>query len=338
MIFPADERAVYHPPTESVRTGGGQHLRLREIHAAFTAVNPYQFRNITRRAGVSRGIEDPFEKGQANSIQDLLSLVRAMPRYALPLVQAGLSFPETKRHFDGMVHDRLFGSATKPKVETRNEAWNRPSDPYYSDKVSRFFYDTRGDEGDFSYFIRKDRKAAVLRDGQRFSSDGPYRENFLVFRDVVGRFFLRWPSDLRHVPAYYLDSEGTAVDFFPEDEDFAEIYPGWTYEVFGVQFAVPNIGTNYRDFGDDIAPEETAAPAKAGSPDRQLELLELLEAADVPIADVRALSKHFRQISLRYHPLKHLQASDAEKARINKRYLEITNAYNELKGFYPRGS
>jgi hypothetical protein len=339
MMFPADQRAIYHAHTESITTSAGQHLRLREIHAAFTAVNPYQFRNITRRAGVSRGIEDPFEKGQANSVADLLALVRGMPRYALPLVQSGLSFPETKRHFDGLVHDRLFGSAHRPKA-AENNGWNRPSDPYYSDKVSKFFFDTRKDEGDFSYFIREDRKAAILRDGQRFSTDRPYQESFLVFRDILGRFFLRWPAEHGAVPAFYLDSEGQAVDFYaPEDADFAELYPGWTYEVFGVQFSIPNIGTNYRDFGDETMAEETVeAPRAAGSPDRRLELLEILEAVDAEIVDGRALSKHFRTISIKYHPLKHLQASDAEKARVNKRYLEITNAYNELKGFYERGS
>jgi hypothetical protein len=340
MMFPEDRRAIYHAHTESITTSAGQHLRLREIHAAFTAVNPYQFRNITRRAGVSRGIEDPFEKGQANSVADLLALIRGMPRYALPLVQSGLSFPETKRHFDGLVHDRLFGSAQRPK-SAGNAAWNRPSDPYYSEKVSRFFFDTRDDEGDFSYFIREDRKAAVLRNGQRFSTDGPYRESFLVFRDIVGRFFLRWPSEHASVPAYYLDSEGQAVDFYaPDDADFAELYPGWTYEVFGVQFAIPNIGTNYRDFGDEAMEEEEVGGASrpAGSQDRRLELLEILEAVDADIPDGRALSKHFRQISIKYHPLKHLQASDAEKARVNRRYLEITNAYNELKPFYERSA
>jgi hypothetical protein len=338
MMFPADDRAVYQAHTESITTGTGQHLRVREIHAAFTAVNPYQFRNITRRAGVSRGIEDPFENGQANSVADLLSLIRAMPRYALPLVQSGLSFPETRRHFDGLLHDRVFGAGQRPK-QASNPGWNRPSDPRYSDKVSKFFFDTRDEEGDFSYFIRQDRKAAVLRNGQRFSSDRPYHENFLVYRDLLGRYFLRWPSEHLGVPAYYLDSEGNAVDFYAAEEDFAEIYPGWTYEVFGVQFAVPNIGTNYRDFGEEVGAEApTAEPAAAGSPDRRLALLEILEALEVALPDGRALSKHFRQLSTKYHPLKHLQASDAEKKRINDRYLEITNAYNELKAFYERAS
>jgi hypothetical protein len=210
-------------------------------------------------------------------------------------------------------------------------------------KLSQFFWDTREDEGEFSFFIRHDRRFVTLTPGKRFGDDVPYNECFLVMRTTDGRYYLRWPQDYGQVPAYYFGPDGAAMGFFPrqdhgEDLDFEEIFPGWTYEVFGVQFQLPNIGTDYRAFeeiaSDREIDEEGAAPAQQTNARRIQELLAILEGPDLDPSDARELGKHFRRISIKYHPLKHLNASDKEKAKINEKYLAITNAYNELKAAY----
>ena len=118
--------------------------------------------------------------------------------------------------------------------------------------------------------------------------------------------------------------------------DFEELFPGYLYEVFGVQFRLPDLGTNYSYYLDneEEAPslnDPYAPPPIADEEDRLFELLVLMEATDVVFHNRKDLSKHYRKLSLKYHPLKHLQASEEEKEAIAARYTEITSAYNDMR-------
>lgn len=331
-----DKTAVYEPHNESIRTGDGRHVRLRELHRALMAINPYNLRRITANAGIASGINDPMEAGQDEAVRDVIDLVRGMPQYCLPVIDAGLNIPATREHFEELFRDRRFGTSEAP--EGSRPAPQRRPVARYADKIAAFFWDSKGSDGEFSYFISEDQRALLLRAGQRFSTSQPYDECFVIVRTMHGRFYLKWPGNARHEPAWYHDAEGRVQWFFPAEEDFEELFPGYTYEAYGLQFSVPNIGTDYRAWIDDFeqeAPslghEEPEIAEQASAPGRLAMLLEIIEAADLEIQTLRDLSKHFRQISNRYHPLKHLHASPDEKERINQRYLELTNAYNELK-------
>lgn len=331
-----DKTAIYEPHNESIRTGDGRHVRLRDLHRALMAINPYNLRRITTIAGIASGINDPMEAGQDEAVRDVIDLVRGMPQYCLPVIQAGLNIPAASEHFEELFRDRRFGTSEAP-TGAKDAAPARRSVSKYADKVASFFWESREREGEFSYFIREDQRVLVLNAGQRFASDEPYHQCFVIVRTMHGRFFLKWPAAARQEPAWYHDAQGRVQWFFPAEEDFEELFPGYTYEAYGLQFSVPNIGTDYRAWLDDFEEEapslgqdEERAP-DATAPGRVAVLLEIIEAHDIDIQTLRDLSKHFRQISNQYHPLKHLHASPEDKERINLRYLELTNAYNELK-------
>ena len=326
-----DTSAIYEPRTESVRLGTGQHVDLRDLHRALSTLNPFQLRKLVKLAGIDRGVTDPMDVSAEETVRDVVDICRGMPQYTLPVVQSGRAFEATKKAFDGLIRDRKFGTA-------RKTGWTRPTDAAWSDKIGKFFWETRDQDGEFGFFVREDRKSTVLRAGQRFSSTKPYEECFLVFRTAQRRFYLRWPEAAPDVPAYFLDSHGNVTDFFPSEEDFEEIYPGWTYEIFGVQFAVPDLGVDYRAWLYEDVPDEAelVLPEEepAGTEDYVATLLAVLDADPELIRTARDLSKHYRQLSVKWHPLKHLHASPEEKERINERYLELTNAYNALKPFF----
>jgi hypothetical protein len=357
-----DKAAVYESRTETIRTGAGRHVRVRDLHAALMAVNPYNLRRIATIAGISKGMNDPMEAGHDESVRDIVDLVRAMPQYCVPVIEAGRSIEKIAEHFEDLLRDRRFGVSAVPDREgfaaqrsdrmlegtterasakPRGAPTRRPTHGWH-DKLGQFFWETRDQDGEFSYFLRQDHKVLTLKGHQRLSSKKPYEECFLVLRTAQGRYFLRWPTMSPQEPAWYLDGDGNAQWFYPAEDDFEELFPGFTYEVFGLQFGVPNIGTDYRRWIDEVeaeAPslgrdEEEAVRADPGAPGRLAALLEVLEAADLEITTAKALSKHFRTISNRYHPLKHLHATPEEKEQINARYLELTNAYNELKRYY----
>lgn len=326
-----DKAAIYEPRTESVRLGTGQHVDLRDLHRALSTCNPFQLRKLVKIAALDRGVTDPMEASAEETVRDIVDICRGMPQYCLPVVQSGRAIEATRKAFDGLIRDRKFGTA-------RKTTYKRPADAAWSDKVGRFFWETRDEAGEFGFFVREDRKTTVLRAGKRFSSPKPYEECFLVFRTTEGRFWLRWPEAAPDVPAFFLDADGKATDFFPNEEDFEEIYPGWTYEVFGVQFSVPEMGVDYRAwlYEEVVDDREVVLPDEppVGVEDHVATLMAVLGADPELIRTARELSKHYRQLSVKWHPLKHLHASDDEKERVNARYLEITNAYNALKPFF----
>ena len=347
-----DNAAVYEPSAETIRTGTGLHVRVRDLRDALRALNPFDLRRVATLAGIRNGMNDPMEVGCDDAARDIVDLVRAMPQYCLAVIEAGRSLKRNADRFEDLIRDRRFGVSAVPEhggtVNLRGaraisgsvggSAASGPHTPLrtgeakWHDALGSFFWDTRHQEGEFSYFIRHDNKVLKLSAGQRLSTKKPYDECFLVFRTAHGRYFLRWPSAVRQAPAWYFDGDEPCW-FFPSEDDFEELFPGYTYEVFGLKFAVPNIGTDYRLWSDDFD-GETPSPDVGDEP-QALEhidrLLEILEAGDLGINTAKALSKQFRVISNRYHPLKHLHATDEEKVKINARYLEIANAYNELK-------
>ena len=330
MTHPKDVHARYEPRTETLTTGTGHHLRIRDLHRALRTLTGYGLRRLVGRAGISTGVNDPFKSTDEECIRDILDLCRAMPQYALPVIQSGIEVTQNAA-FSDLLRNRTFGAS-------RTTAHTRDPNPKSDEKVTAFFFESREQSGAHSYFIRHDRKTTVLRAGQHFSSDRPYAECFTVYRSVQKRYFLRWPEEHRDVPAYYLDASGKFFDFFPTDDDFEELFPGYTYEVFGVQFSLPNLGTDYRSWYDDFETSNSPDP-RSDRPlpddepdvDRVVQLLTILELDPHDLPSTGELSRHFRRLSVQYHPLKHLKASDNEKLQIEARYLEITNAYNELK-------
>jgi len=323
-----DRRAIYEPRTETIRTGEGDHVRIRDLHMALSSLSGYQIRRLAQRAGIHKGINDPFEADDQEAVKDILDLCRAMPQYCRPVVDAGISLGGAGKPFQALLRNRMFGDGGEGH-------YSSATDPTSDPKLFRFFYDTKDQAGEYSYFIRQDRTVPMLRNGQRFDSDEPYQSSFVVIRTLLGRFYLRWPEHHRDEPAFYLQSDGTAHFFPSEGLEFEELYPGYTYEVFGVQFSLPDVGVDYRFWQDDAFDEDEPETSETPLPvDRKAELLELLEAWDVSISSLDELSKHFRKLSLKYHPLKHLHASEEEKIEINEHYLTITNAYNELKKYY----
>jgi hypothetical protein len=331
-----DERAVYDSRTESVRTGTGGVVHMRDLHGALASLDALSLRRILKVAGLVNGVADPMEEGAAETVRDLIALCRGRPQFTLPIIRSGESIPALAPRFEGVLRDRLIGSGQRP-AGARVE---RDDDAKWSNRIGSFFYDSRLTPGEFAYFVRHDKKAVTLTPGKRFGDLRPYEECFLVLRTDQKRYFLRWPTNHRHVPAFYIDKEGRAVDFYPRQEgrevvDFEEIFPGWTYEVFGVQFTLPDLGADYRFYEDESDETELASGSGSGlNPRRRQELLELMEADADAIETIRDLSRHFRQISVKYHPLKHLHASHEEKERISAKYLLITNAYNELKAYF----
>ncbi|MBT3222402.1 MAG: hypothetical protein HN348_25295 [Proteobacteria bacterium] len=347
-----DKAAVYEPHTETIRTGSGLHVRIRDLRTALRALNPFDLRRVGNLAGIKNGITDPMD-GCDEAVRDILDLLRAMPQYCIPVIKAGRALTRNADRFEDLLRDQRFGVSAVPEDKVaanlrqdrtlggsiggnaRQKSWQTPQrtrEGKWHDSLGNYFWDNREYEGEFSYFIRHDCKVLKLSAGQRFSTTKPYEQCFLVIRTAQGRFYLRWPSNTPQEPAWYFDGDEPRW-FFPAEDDFEELFPGFTYEVFGLKFRVPNIGTDYRLWFEDFDDETPTAEASEGAqaPDRIFELLAILEANDLQINSAKALSKQFRVISKRYHPLKHLQATAEEKVKINARYLEIANAYNELK-------
>lgn len=341
-----DERATFNPRTETVRMGDGTYVRMRELHAVLSGVDVITLKRLVTRAGLTHGVPDVMETSQADVVNEIIALVRGRPQFLMSLIRGGLGIERTKTRFEALFRDSVFGTKGQARA-----TWQRPTDPSSSRKLSGWFYDSRDQKGDFAYFINERRKAVTLKPGQRFGDDAPYRECFLVYRDASKRFFLRWPEQFHDVPAYWVDEYDEAHPFFPHGEDdepvdFEEIYPGYTYEVFGVQFSVPNLGVSYSLFEDKVEghegikrwTEEEAEEQVAREVDARTRLFEILEISDPDALRTLAdLGKHFRKLSTRYHPLKFVNKglSDAEKAAVEKHYLDITNAYNALKASWP---
>ena len=343
-----DDSAVFNPRTETVRMGDGHHVRMRELHAVLTGVDVITLKRIVTRAGITHGVPDVMETSQSDVVNDIIALVRGRPQFLRSVIRAGLDIERTKTRFEALLRDSVFGAKGAVRA-----TWKRPPDPKPSRKLSGFFYDSREHRGDFGYFVNEQRKAVTLRPGQRFADETPYDLCFLVYRDASLRFFLRWPDRFRDVPAYWVDEHDEAHPFFPHSEDddaidFEEIYPGYTYEVFGVQFSVPNLGVSYSRYDDKPEghegirrwTEEEAEERVVHEEDRRVRLFAILEIEDAAaVRTLAELGKHFRKLSTRYHPLKFVNKglSEAEKATVEARYLDITNAYNELKATFPKG-
>lgn len=262
--------------------------------------------------------------------------------------------------FEGLIRDRAFGSASHQQRAEPTEHEVAPQ-VRFDKSIGRFFWETRDWSGEYQLFVTGDQKTLTLSPKEKFESHEPYEVCFIVVRTQDKRYWLRWPDAHRDIPAYYIDETEQAVWFFPHPVEgetvyFEELFPGYIYEVFGLQFQLPDIGVDYSAFVDDeldafaewdpsaAANNRRRAAGRSGpggetgragrattSDDDWQTWLDLLELKADAISTRKALSKHFRRLSLKYHPLKHLDAPDAERERIAARYVEITTAYNALK-------
>jgi hypothetical protein len=266
--------------------------------------------------------------------------------------------------FQDLLRDRFFGSTGEDPPDVA------PATAGTFDKgIGQFFFDTRGWTGEYQLFVTSDGRVLTLSPGERFDGHEPYELCFVLVRTQDGRYWLRWPEQYGQEPAWYMDERGTPVWFFPhpvdgEDLDFEELFPGHVYQVFGVQFQLPDIGTDYSVYyNDDLAawkewdpsdrkrPTQADAEAYARATEQarargeappppppaaaeQDRLLGILGLKPGQVTTGKELSKHFRTLSLAVHPLKHLDAPDDKKAAIAARYQELAAAYNALKAWY----
>jgi len=359
-----DTKAIYDNRTETVRTGDGRFVRVKDLFKALATLNQVQLDRLIKRAGVRGAVGDPFVDSRSSVVKDLSDLCRSRPQFCLPILTTALELETAGSRFQGLLRDRAFGSASHQQVGEGQSRQDDQDDIRFDKTVGRFFWETREWKGEYQVFVTGDQRILTLSPGERFDSSEPYRICFVIVRTPDGRFWLRWPDHHRDIPAYYVDENEELVWFFPhpvdgEQLDFEELFPGYIYEVFGVQFQLPDIGTDYSTFADDHAeafeswdPSEAAARRRAAehaharadahahgrdAPPPPASMSEeerwwaALELAPGQITSRKALSKHFRTLSLRYHPLKHLDAPEDDKERVAARYLEITVAYNALK-------
>ena len=359
-----DTKAVYDSRTETVKTGDGRFVRVKDLFTALATLNQVQLDQLIKRAGLRGAVGDPFVDSRGSVVKDLADLCRSRPQYCLPMLHTALALPTAGPRFEGLLRDRAFGSASNQQPGEGRAQLTTGDGVRFDKTISRFFWETHDWKGEYQVFVTGDQRILTLSPGERFDSSEPYRICFVIVRTPDGRYWLRWPDDHRDIPAYYVDEQEQLVWFFPhavegEDKDFEELFPGYIYEVFGVQFQLPDIGTDYGAFADEFADAfETCDPAEAAARRRAADHAEArrearregrqappppsamseeerwwaaLEMEPGEVSSRKALSKQFRTLSLRYHPLKHLDAPEEEKERVAAKYLEITVAYNSLK-------
>jgi hypothetical protein len=353
-----DHKAIYDRRTETVKTGDGRFVRVRDLYQALATLNQVQLDRLIKRAGVRGAVGDPYEVKRSVVVEDLVDLCRTRPQFCLPIVDTARALETAGPRFAHLLRDRVFGASGGPADPPTDAEPSSSAD--YDKSILQFFYETRRWPGEYQLFVTQDGRTLTLSPGERFDGRDPYELCFVIVRTTDGRFWLRWPERHREVPAWYLDEMGNPVHFYPhpiegEDKEFEELFPGHIYEVFGVRFQMPDIGTDYSVYyDDDLAVwnewdpsigKEHRAPTTGRGPDEapppappaRSELERLLAALELQLGDVRSLkelSKHYRMLSVRYHPLKHLDAPDDEKEKIQARYLEITVAYNALKAHF----
>lgn len=363
MARAPDTKAIYDSRTETVRTGDGRFIRVKELYKALATLNGVQLDQLIKRAGLRGAVGDPFVHSRTEVVKDLSDLCRSRAQFALPMLLTALELETAGKRFEGLLRDRAFGSASHQQV-AEDHARADEEGIRFDKSIGAFFWDTKDWSGEYQLFVTGDQRTLTLTPGERFDSSEPYTICFVVVRTPDKRYWLRWPDEHLDTPAYYVDETENLVWFFPhpvegEDKDFEELFPGYTYEVFGVQFQLPDLGLDYGAFADEFDEAfDTWDPSEAASRRRAAEHAQqraqahregreappppsamseeerwwaLLEVAPHSLTTRKELSKQFRRLSVRYHPLKHLDADPDEKERIAARYLEITVAYNGLK-------
>lgn len=358
MAASPDPKAIYDRRTETVKTGDGRYVRVRDLYRALATLNQVQLDRLIKKAGVRGAVGDPFDVKRSVVVEDLVDLCRTRPQFCLPVVETARALPTAGERFAHLLRDRAFGGSGEGAPPAADPA----PDAAYDKSILQFFYETRRWPGEYQLFVTQDGRTLTISPGERFDGREPYELCFVVVRTPDGRFWLRWPDHHRDEPAWYLDPSGQPVHFYPhpiegEDKEFEELFPGHIYEVWGVRFQLPDIGTDYSVYYDDDldawnewdpsagreARQATAGPgpepgaARPPAPPAKSEVERLLAVLELRPGDVsgpKELSKHYRMLSVRYHPLKHLDAPDDEKERIQQRYLEITVAYNALKAHF----
>ncbi|MFT7518463.1 MAG: hypothetical protein ACI9MC_000594 [Kiritimatiellia bacterium] len=354
-----DPRAIYDSRTETVKTGSGKFVRIKELYQALAELNQVRLNNLIIRAKLRGAVSDPYEETRSVVVEDLVDLCRTRPQFCLLVVQTGREMDRVGQHFEHLLRDRAFGSSTSREV-AEDHARHVSDDIVFDRNIGKYFFETRDWPGEFQYLVTHEQQVLRLSPGQRFDSHEAYEISFVIVRTPDGRYWLRWPVDYPDVPAYYMEKD-EPVHFFPhaiegENVDFEELFPGHVYEVFGVQFQLPDIGTDYSVYYDDESdawnewdPSEAKKHADrqeqawsslgddeaVDEPANDLErLMRILQLQPGQVTNSKQLSKHFRTLSLKYHPLKHLDAEEQDKERIAARYLEITTAYNEIKAYF----
>ncbi|TVQ88842.1 MAG: hypothetical protein EA397_16745 [Deltaproteobacteria bacterium] len=357
MTSRRDDKATYDRRTETVRTGDGRYIRVRDLYRALATLNQVQLHRLIKKARLGGTVSDPFEVKRNTVVEDITDLCRSRPQFCLPLVETARGLPTAGKRFEALVRDRAFGGQGEGEVA---DVEAPAEEGRYDKSILSYFFETRAWDGEYQLFITLDGRTLTLNPGERFDSHEPYEICFVVVRTGDKRYWLRWPEHHPDTPAWYLDERGQPQWFYPhpvegEEKEFEELFPGHIYEVHGVRFQLPDIGTNYEEYYDDnldawnewdpsrdrASHQPTAshdpdeAPPPASAPVSEVErLLTLLELRPGEIRTGKELSKHYRMLSVRYHPLKHLDAPDEEKDRIHARYTEITAAYNALKSHF----
>jgi len=360
-----DKKAVYDRRTETVKTGDGYYVRMKDLYQRLATLNQVQLDKLIKRGGLRGAVGDPYDGARSKVVEDLVDLCRTRPQYCKVVLEAAQSLDGAAgARFQDLLRDRFFGSTGDAEVSPEPVSAGK-----FDKGIGQFFFDTRGWSGEYQLFMTQDGRVLTLSPGERFDGHEPYELCFVLVRTEDGRYWIRWPEQYRHEPAWYMDELGRPVWFFPhtvdgEDLDFEELFPAHVYQVFGLQFQLPDIGTDYSVYYDDDlstwkewdpsdrknpsaadaeayarATAEARARGEAPPPpppalSEQERLLAILGLKPGQVSTGKELSKHFRTLSLSVHPLKHLDAPEHEKVKINARYQELSAAYNALKVWY----
>jgi hypothetical protein len=350
MTSTRDIQATYDRRTETIRTGSGRYVRAQELYRALATLNQVQLERLIKKAELTGAVSDPFEASRATVVEDIINLCRTRPQYCMPVIETARRLPTAGARFADLVRDRAVGSGI-PEADRRLRATGGRAT--YQHTITQYFFETRTWKGDLQILIDRDGKLTTHAPGDGSTADLDYDHSFVVVRTSDKHYWLRWPERDPECPACYLDERGERVAFLPHPipgaiKGFEEIFPGHNYEVFGVRFQLPDLGVDYSNYyndEDDLWKDwdpsdyrrSTRPTTRSQGPepaDGLHALLRVLELTPGQVRTAKELSKHYRLLSVRYHPLKHLRASDDERARVNERYAQITQAYNELKAFF----
>ena len=361
MAASLDNRANYDRKTESVRTGDGRFVRIRDLYAALATLNAVQLNRLIKQAKLAGIVGDPYVDHRSSVVKDISDLCRSRPQFCLPIIRTARRMDGVATRFEGLFRSQAFGASAQAEVV---DSGSLQLNPHFEKSIGTYFWETRDWTGEYQALVSERRRVVTLSQGEQFSSAEPYQLCFSIVRTPDLRYWLKWPSQHLDVPAYYFDETETLVGFFPheipgETSDFEELFPGHIYEVYGVQFQLPDLGLDYSEFEElfeemfeEWDPHQAAADRRRADRDKRAEagepvpppsaamseeerLWATLELYPGDVSTRKGLSKQFRELSRRYHPLKHLDADPETKAEISARYLAITVAYNTLKGQLP---
>jgi len=356
--YPADERATMNHKTGTIKTGNGKYVRLDEMAKALDKLVDLYLARIINRSGASTYLPDPYEYSRKIVIDEIIALLKVQPKFCKPMIRHGMEIDYAADDFKKLFRDQQFGARTTTHQRDQDNLAGGDfvdtrlvSDFFLSADARRFL--RTATKGEYAFFIRGDRMCVKLKAGQSFSDDVRKRTCFQVYMMFDGRFFIGWPKDYLAQPAYYFDQDGTAHQFFPDDvgDHMTEVYPGYTYELFGVRFTLPDVGHDYsRYFYEEQAEDDAYGPGedhdsgtRTGSTydpshydpsqdeDFRRSLLSVLGVTPEDITTRKLLDKRYRTLAKKLHPDRNRTQPEHIQNEREQEFKEVASAYDILK-------